>query len=174
MFQQSQEALREGRETLAAVKQDAEAIKRLPLIRGYVEDANAIIFRPDQSCDRRAYATDDLFEPNRSVLSESGKAHLNNLAPWLESNKASGTDMVVVSYADPASLDINGAAAQLLTQKQSEAVAAYLRDVLRAHRISWMSSRKITSLGMGTYPPPLPEKDILAPGRTEILVFSPR
>src|SRR5262249_11698336 len=70
-IQRSQETLREIKETFAAVKQDAEAIKRLPLLRGYVQDNVALLYRPDQTCDSRSYAAEDLFEPGKAVLSES-------------------------------------------------------------------------------------------------------
>src|SRR5262249_12535895 len=50
-FDQSQQVLKEGKEALATLKQDAEAIKRLPIIRGYVEDVNAMLYRPDQNSD---------------------------------------------------------------------------------------------------------------------------
>lgn len=173
-FATGQEVLREGKETLSTLKQDAEAIKRLPIIRGYVEDTLALLYRPDQNSDRRIYASDDLFEPGSAVLTEAGKAHLSNLAPWLESTKVKGSEVVVVSYANPASPDLPGPAAQALTQKRSEAVAAFLRDHLKAHKLSWMSSRDIHLIGMGQNPPPVPEKEPLAPDRTEVVVFTPR
>jgi phospholipid/cholesterol/gamma-HCH transport system substrate-binding protein len=173
-IQQSQETLREIKETFAAVKQDAEAIKRLPLLRGYVQDNVALLYRPDQSCDSRSYAAYDLFEQGRAVLSESGKGHLNNLAPWLEAGKVKGSDVVVVSYADPNTSDLTGPAAQTLTQRQSEAVVAYLRESQKAHRMGWFTSRPITAIGMGTYAPPVLEKTPVVPSRIEILVFCPR
>ncbi len=173
-IQHSQETLREIKDTFAAVKQDAEAIKRLPLLRGYVQDNVALLYRPEQSCDSRSYASEDLFEPGKAVLSESGKGHLNNLAPWFEAGKAKGSDVVVVSYADPNSPDLTSAAAQTLTQRRSEAVVAYLRDSQKVHRLSFWSSRPTSAIGMGTASPPEPEKEPAPPNRTEILVFSPR
>ncbi len=171
---QSQDTLREIKEAFAALKQDAEAIKRLPLIRGYVQDNVALLYRPDQSCDRRSYASDDLFEPGRAVLSETGKWHLSNLGSWLEAGKIKGSEVVVVSYADPASSSLTDAAAATLTQRQSEAVAACLKETQKAHRLSWMNNRPVTAIGMGINPPPIPEREPVALNRTEILVFCPR
>ena len=173
-FTQGQDALREGREALTAIKQDAEAIKKLPLIRGYVEDPQSLIYRPDQNSDRRIYTTEHLFEPGLAILSEQGKEHLNNLGPWIEAGKVKGSEMVVVCYADPASPDLPPAAAQTLTQKQSEAVLSYLREHFKAQRTSWFNGRKVAAIGMGINPPPVPEKEPAPVNRTEIYVFSPR
>ncbi|HEV3144434.1 MAG TPA: MlaD family protein [Gemmataceae bacterium] len=174
-FRQTQDAIREGKDTLNAVKQDADAIKRLPVIRNYVEDTVAILHRPDMDRDRRCFATEHLFEPGKAILSDQGKQHLSNLAPWFAANRVKGSDIVVVSYAaPPPTSDYSSAMVQNLTQKQSEAVANYLRENVRAERISWYSSRKITPIGMGTNPPLLPETEPMSPGRTEIQIFLPR
>jgi phospholipid/cholesterol/gamma-HCH transport system substrate-binding protein len=174
-FDQGQQVLKEGKEALAALKQDAEAIKKLPLIRGYVtEDANALLYRPDQNSDRRIYAAMHLFEPGTATLSDMGRAHLSGLAPWFEAGKVKGSELVVVTYADPTSTELPSAAAQTLTLRRSEAVVNFLHDTMKAHKTGWWSSRKMTALGMGQNPPPLPEHEPMVPDRTEIFVFSPR
>jgi len=174
-LRQTQDAVREGKDTLSAVKQDADAIKKLPVIRNYVEDTVAILHRPDMDRDRRCFATEHLFEPGKAILSEQGKQHLNNLAPWFAANRVKGSDVVVVSYAaPPTTSDYSSTMLQNLTQKQSEAVANYIKDNARAAHISWWSSRKITPIGMGTNPPLLPETEPMSPGRTEIQIFLPR
>lgn len=173
-FDEGQQAIKEGKETLAALKQDAEAIKRLPLIRGYVEDPNVIIYRPDQDCDKRPYAAIHLFEPGRAILTEEGKAHLSALAPWLEAGKVKGSELVVVSYADPASTELSSGAAHTLTLRRSEVVVNFLKDTMKAHKTGWLSSRNVTALGMGHNPPPVPDKEPHTPERTEVLLFTPR
>jgi hypothetical protein len=40
--------------------------------------------------------------------------------------------------------------------------------------MGWFSSRKVTSLGMGTQPPPVPEPSELPPARLEVQVFVPQ
>jgi outer membrane protein OmpA-like peptidoglycan-associated protein len=167
-------ALQEGKEAFAALKQDAEAIRRMPIVRSYVEDAVAILYRPDQVRDRRVFNSSDLFEPNTSVLTESGRAHLNNLASWLGNDKSSDSEIVVVSYLDPELKNFPPAAGQLLTLKRSETVVTYLRETLKVHRTGWLSSRKMISLGMGQASPPIPENESLPPERTEIVLFRPR
>jgi ABC-type transporter Mla subunit MlaD len=174
-FRQTEETLKKGEEALSVVKQDAEAIKKLPLVRGYVEDAFEILHRPDMDRDRRVYATEHLFEPGKAILSEQGKQHLNNLAPWFASMRVKGSDIVVVSYAaPPTSTEVSPALLQHLTLKQSEAVAEYIKENAKAAKLSWVSSRKITPLGMGASPPIIPETEPLSAGRTEIQIFLPR
>ena len=173
---QTQEVMRKAEDTLTTLKQDAEAIKGLPLLRNYVPpDANTFLFRPDADRERRAFAATNLFEPGRAVLTEEGKMHLTNLAPWFTGfNKEKVSDAVVVSYASADSPELSPAFAQALTQRQSEVVVAYLRDSVKAHRTGWFSSRKVTSLGMGFTPPPVAEKDNPTHSRTEIIVCIPR
>jgi hypothetical protein len=99
---------------------------------------------------------------------------LSNLASWFAAGKVKGSDVVIVSYVDPNSSAIMGAAAQTLTQRQSEAVLEFLRETQKVQRMGWLSSRPITALGMGASLPPVPEKEPLPPNRVEILVFCPR
>ena len=40
--------------------------------------------------------------------------------------------------------------------------------------MGWFSSRKVTPLGQGLKPPPLPETDPLPTARVEVLVFVPQ
>lgn len=174
-LQQTQETIRKGEDAIATLKQDADAIKRLPIIRSYIEDSTAILVRPDQHSDRRVYATEDLFEPGRAILTDHGKYHLSNLASWFEAMRIKSSDIVVVTYAAPPSQsEPSNAVAQLITRKQSEAVAEYLREHVKAEKISWYSSRKITALGQGANSPPLPEREPLPPARVEIIIFWPR
>jgi phospholipid/cholesterol/gamma-HCH transport system substrate-binding protein len=166
------EALHQSRETLSSFQQDAEAIKRLPVIRGYVEDPQALLVRPQCERNRQVFAEAELFEPGRAVLTEEGRRRLDELAPWLEGLKHKGSDVVVVSYADPRSS--TPAAARTVTLQQSEAVCSYLKGQHSVQKMGWFSSRKVTPLGMGTNPPPLPEQQALPPARIEILVFVPQ
>jgi hypothetical protein len=175
MVKQGQETIQKADEALDTLKRGADAITKLPGIRGYVsESANALLYRPDADSDRRIYATVSLFEPGRAVLTEEGKMHLNNLASWFKAfNQAKVSDAVVVTYAAESS-ELAPALAQTLTQRQSEAVVNYLRDAVKAHRTGWFSSRKVTPLGMGTALPPVLEKGTPTHSRTEIIVFTSR
>ena len=82
--------------------------------------------------------------------------------------------MVIAAYADPKSPD--STLARKITKDQSEAVCTYLKDHADAQKLGWwwFSSRKVTPLGLGTSPPPAPEKDRLPPARVEVMVFVPQ
>ncbi|MFL5342507.1 MAG: MlaD family protein [Gemmataceae bacterium] len=173
-FRQTQDTIRKGDETLTSLKQDADAIKKLPLIRSYVEDHQAMLYRPDCERDRRAYNVVHLFEPGRAVLTDEGKQHLNNLAPWFASLRIKDSDVVVVAYAEPGPTEQTPAMTLALTQRQAEVVAAYIRDSAKAGRLGWFTSRKVSAVGLGTNPPLAPETEALPPSRVEIQVFWPR
>lgn len=164
--------LKQSQETMASIQQDAEAMKRLPVIRGYVEDAPALLVRPNCERNRQYFKESDLFEPGRAVLTAQGRQRLDDLAPWLTGLKHKGSDVVVVAFADPKTTDTG--LARTLTQQQSTAVCNYLKDQHGAHKMGWLSSRKVTPLGMGTNPSPVREKEMLPSARVEVLVFVPQ
>jgi phospholipid/cholesterol/gamma-HCH transport system substrate-binding protein len=164
--------LQQTRETLGSFQQDADALKRLPVVRSYVEDPEALLVRPNCECNRQCFAETELFEPSRAVLTADGRRRLDELAPWLAGLKHKGSEVVVVAYADPHGG--NHATARTLTRQQSEAVCAYLKDQHAIQKMGWFTSRKVASLGMGTNPPPVPEKENTPPARVEVLVFVPQ
>ena len=64
--------------------------------------------------------------------------------------------------------------ARTLTLKQSKAVCDYLTGAHSVQKMGWFSfSRKVTALGCGAEPPPMPEKDPLPARRVEVIVFVP-
>jgi phospholipid/cholesterol/gamma-HCH transport system substrate-binding protein len=164
--------LQQSRDTLASFQQDAEALKRLPVVRGYVEDPHALLIRSDCERNRQCFPEEDLFEPGRAVLTATGRQRLDGLAPWLTSFKHKGSEVVIVAYADPKRIDPN--VARALTRQQSEAVCAYLKERHSVQKIGWFRWRKVTALGLGTASPPLPENEPLPPSRVEVLVFVPQ
>ncbi len=164
--------LHQGRDTMASIGQDAAAVKRLPLVRNYVEDPTSLLVRPDCERNRRCFAESELFEPGRAVLTAQGRQRLDDLAPWLEGMKHKGSEVVVVAYADPHTS--TPSLAQTLTRQQSEAVCDYLKKQHAIQKMGWFSSRKVTPLGRGIHPPPEPERDPLPAARVEVLVFVPQ
>jgi ABC-type transporter Mla subunit MlaD len=170
-LQETRKLMERSQETAASLKQDADAIKRLPVVRSYVEDRTAMLVRPAQSRQRQLVRADELFEPGRAVLTDAGRDKLNDLAGWLNGLKQKGSDVVIASYADPSTAP-SASAAQALTQKQSEVVATYLKDVHKVQRLSWWRSRPVKPLGLGVDPPPDHETG-LPPARVELIVFVP-
>jgi phospholipid/cholesterol/gamma-HCH transport system substrate-binding protein len=163
--------LQQSRETMCALQQDADALKRLPVVRSYIEDPHALLIRPDCRRNRRSFAEAELFEPGQSVLTAAGRQRLDELAPWLGNLKQTGSEVVIVAYADPKS--IAPAVARALTKQQSEAVCSYLKTRHAVQKLGWFKSRKVTPIGLGTMAAPLPEEESLPPSRVEVLVFVP-
>jgi outer membrane protein OmpA-like peptidoglycan-associated protein len=170
-YQELLKLLRQGRGTMASLKQNADAIKGMPLVRGYVKDPLKELVRPECERNRQWYPETALFEPGHAVLTSPGRKRLDDLVPWLEGLKHKGSEVVVVSFAasnqDP---DL----ALALTQKQSEAVCEYLKDNHGVQKMGWFSRRKVTALGCGTESDPLPESKNLPAPRIEVLVFVPQ
>lgn len=162
----------DGRDTLRSVKQGTDAVARMPVIRGYVEDPAALLVRPAHRRDRLTYNTVHLFEPGTAIPLEAGKVHLSAIANWLRCVKDSNAEVVIVTFHDPNDKSQTPASALELTRKQSEAVVAYLKAE-GVHKLGWTTRRKITPLGMGTNPSPVVEKESLPPSHLEALVFTP-
>ena len=109
------------------------------------------------------------FPEQFAVLTAQGRQRLNDLAPWLEGLKHKGSEVVVATYAAP---DQDADFARTLTQKQSEAICEYLKNNYDIQKMGWFSRRKVTALGCGADPPPVPVKEPL-PG-VEVIVFVPQ
>ncbi|OAI48140.1 hypothetical protein AYO44_07725 [Planctomycetaceae bacterium SCGC AG-212-F19] len=161
----------QGRGTLAAIQQDAEAIKDLPIIRSYVKDAHKLLVRPDCEANRQVFAATELFDSENSVLTSAGRQQLDRLAPWLEGLKHKNSEVVVAAYAEPA---LEAKWALTLTQKQSEAVCTYLKEHHAVQKMGWVSRRPVTAIGLGVNPPPVPPKERLPLPRVEVIVFVPQ
>jgi phospholipid/cholesterol/gamma-HCH transport system substrate-binding protein len=163
--------LQQAQQTMTSFQQDADALKRLPVVRGYVEDPQALLVRPNCERNRQWFAEADLFEPGRAVLTTDGRHRLDELAPWLAGLKHTGSEVVVVAYANPT---LDPATARTRTRQQSEAVCNYLTSHHAIQKMGWFSSRKVAALGLGTSSPPVPEKENLPGDRIEVQVFVPQ
>jgi phospholipid/cholesterol/gamma-HCH transport system substrate-binding protein len=165
--------VRNGQEAVTAIKQDAEAVKAMPIVRSYVEDHVATLVRPGSDRDRVVYVPDALFEPGTSILTDSGKARLNECASWLNGQHQKNSEVVVASFADAKSPDLTGASARTLTKKQAEAIAEYLKE-RGVHKMGYVTRRKVTPVGHGFDPSPVVEKEVLPTTRVEVILFIPR
>lgn len=163
--------VRQGRSTLSSIQQDADAIKDMPIVRGYVKDAHKLLVRPDCERNRQWFKEADLFEPGAAVLTAQGRQRLDELVPWLDGLKHNGSEVVISAYAAP---EQEQRIALTLSQKQSEAVVAYLKDHHAVQKMGWFTRRKVTPIGLGTSPPPVPDKDPLPAPRVEVSVFVPQ
>ena len=165
------ELLRKSRGTLVSLKQDVEAMKGLPLIRGYVQDPQRDLLRPDCRRYRQWFAEADLFEDGQAILTEGGKERLDGLAPWFQELKIKGSEIVVASFARPTD---NPEIARTLTQKRSEVACRYLTEHYSIHKTGLLSWRKVTPLGCGADPSPVAESEPMPAARVEVVVFVPQ
>jgi hypothetical protein len=171
--------LDQSRSTMATFQQDAEALKRLPVVGGYVEDPQALLVRPRHKTHRKWFRESELFETGQAVLTSGGRARLDDLHDWLDLRKEKKAEVVVVSYADAHSAE--AARARHVTEQQSRAVIDYLRSEHKLHKRGWapgwlplVQNVKVTALGMGTRPPPNEDSKDLPTPRIEVLVFVPQ
>ncbi len=169
-YQETLKAVRQAQGALTSIKQNADALKDMPVVRHYVRDPLKELIRPD--CERHLgwFNDTDLFEPGRAILTDQGRSRLDDIVPWLESLKHKGSEVVVAAFAAPGT-EFDWA--QGLTQKQSETVVAYLTNNHRVQKMGWFSKRKVLALGCGASPSPVPETTPLPPARIEVLVFVP-
>ncbi len=165
-------AVKQSEQTLTSVQQSVDAFKRMPVVRGYVEDPMALLVRPNAERNRQVFTPEDLFEHDRAVLTEQGQQRLNDLAPWLLGLKHKGSDVVVASYADPHRLD--PAVSRVLTRLQSQSVCDYLMREHAVQKMGWLSTRKVTPLGLGGDFASLDSDKSLPADRVEVLVFVPQ
>ena len=171
LLRNGNEAVDQSKDTMVGLQRSVDGLQKVPWLGGYIDDPVALLVRPNAKKSRRVIREADLFDPGRSVLSAAGRERLDELIPWLESLKDKGSDVVVVSYADPKKSDPRSALA--VTRQQSEAVVEHLRKN-GAHRLGWFSSRKVTPLGQGMQRPPELELEPLPAARIEVVVFIPQ
>ena len=166
------EIVRTSKEAISAIKQDAEAVKALPIIRNYVQDEVKQLVRPHCKKDKVVYRQEDLFEAGKAVLTSGGRDRVGELAAWLRGRKDKGSEVVVATFHDPNDKNETSASARELTKKRSEVVANVLKEQ-GAAKMGTFSSRGIIPLGFGFEPTPLVE-DVYFPARTEIILFVPQ
>ena len=163
----------DGRETLRSVRQGTDALQKMPLVRNYVEDPVAVLTRPEARRETRTYNAGDLFEPGTSILTEGGKTHLGTIAVWLKDVKDREADVVVTAGHDPADTTRSAAVAEELTRKQCDAVVEFLK-ASGAHKMGWVTRRKITPLGLGTGPHPVASAEPIPPSFLQVVLFHPQ
>ena len=161
----------DGRDTLRSVRQSTDALQKMPLIRGYVENATALLVRPELRRERYSYKSDDLFEPGTAILHDAGRQHLANLVELLKTSPPK-TEFVVAALAHPNDASLTTVGAEELTRKQAQVVLEALMTA-GAHKTGfWEKNRVATSIGLGTGPSPLVEND-LPPARVTVYAFHP-
>jgi phospholipid/cholesterol/gamma-HCH transport system substrate-binding protein len=172
-LEQTRKLMEKSQATADSMRQDADAIKRLPIIRSYADNPAELLVRPTQQRHRTTIAAAALFEPGKAILTESGRAKLDELGPWFESLKIKGSDVVVAAYTDSQTAT-NSLAAQTLTQKQSEVVCEYLKEHQKIQKLGMLRWRDVKALGLGHDAPLMPPDPGAPNARVEINVFVPQ
>lgn len=166
--------VRDGQDTLRSVRANSDAVKRMPVVRSYVEDAAALLVRPAHSRERMVYQADDLFLPDTALLSDAGRYHLAAAAEAIRQARGDKSDIVVAAFHDPAARDQTPESAMELTRKRGETAAEFLRG-LGVHKTAfWRWNLKVTPLGMGMTSSPVVESAPLPASRVEVLLFTPQ
>ena len=165
------ELVADGRETLRSVRQGTDAMQKLPLVRGYVEDPVALLARPDCRREMVWFDAAALFEPGTAILTPAGRDKLAEAGAWVKGHPDKA-EVVVAARHDPADQGQTPGSAAELTRKRAEAGAEFLR-ASGANKIGWWSRRKTTAVGLGSGPPPVPEKEALPPAYLQVVVFTP-
>lgn len=157
-------------QTMQTFQQDADAIKRLPIVGGYIEDPLQLIVRSNAEMKRKSINCSDLFESGNAILSVEGKKILDKIPAWI-STFPKDSDIVIAGLSSTGSND-KDALRILLTRQQAESVADYLKNNYSIHKIGWFSRRKVTPLGLGDkkFPGIEPTQDSES-SRIELLVY---
>ncbi len=165
-------SLQNFQRTMNSIKQGADAVKALPIVRGYVQEPMKALMRPECRRERRWLAEQDLFEPGQAVLTVKGRAFLDEAGAWLKENRDPKSEIVVASFT---ANDGGEEYVTTLTQKQSQVVSDYLRNRHSVHDYgNWFRGRPVRPVGCGKGPSPVPESEVMPAGRVEILLFVPQ
>ena len=164
--------VQDGRDTLRSVKQGTDAVQRMPLIRGYVEDSAALLVRPTSRREARPFHAVHLFEPGTAILHDVGREHLTNVAGWLKEGHSDKAELVVVAQCDANDKSQTSASAAELTKKQGEVVIEFLKGQ-KVHKIGWWTRRPMTPVGLGLGPSPVVEPTPHPLPHVQILLFTP-
>ena len=165
--------VQDGRETIQSVKQNSDAVARMPIVRNYVENANAMLLRPDCRQEAMTYNAIDIFEPDSAILTEDGRTHLKAVALWVRNQANSKSEAVVVAARDPGDSSQPSAALEQLTRKQSEVALEFLK-ANGAHKMGWWSRRKMSSLGLGKAESPAAGLEKPPANYLRVFVFTPQ
>lgn len=166
------ELIDQTKATMVAFQRDAEAFKKLPIVGKYVEDPEKLLIRPQMERNRKWFKETDLFQSGRATLTAQGQNKLDQLAGWINGLKHDDSEVVVVAYAARDAKDRSWA--RTVTTEQATTVAEYLKDKHDAHKLGFLSSRKVIPLGMGVNAPLTPEREKLSFPRIEIQIFVPQ
>ena len=109
-----------------------------------------MLYQPGAQRHSRAFRTDDLFEPGRSILTPVGQTRLDEIGRWCKQASRPTSEVVIAAFTDD---DRDQDLAEILTQEQAESVRRYLVDKHSIQSAGWFKSRKVAAVGFGTHVP---------------------
>ena len=166
-----------GSKAIDDLDQNLAALKRTwPLSRYFDDkgfyDRERVLFKPGAERDSRTLRADDLFEPDRSVLTAPGRKQLDDVAAWFAKTKRPKSEVVIAAFTDDGR---DPDLAQILTQEQADAVRKYLVAKHGIDSAGWFSARKVAAVGFGSQAPRSAVADPTAPPRRiEVILFTPQ
>ncbi len=167
-----------GDRTLASLEENLNALKETWPISRYFDrraytDRERVLFQPGSQRNSRAFRAEELFEPDRSVLTPIGRTRLDEVARWCKQASRPRSEVVIAAFTDD---ERDPDLAEILTQEQAEAVRKYLVETHSIQSIGWFKHRKIASVGFGSHAPrtldPAPAGQ--PSRRVEIILFTPQ
>jgi phospholipid/cholesterol/gamma-HCH transport system substrate-binding protein len=178
LYQHLIDLSRRGERTLTSLEENLDALKQTwPLSRYFDNraylDRERVLYQPGAARRSRTLRSDDLFEPGRSVLTNWGRAQLDEIGRWCNQSSQQASEVVVAAFTDQAE---NQNLADILTQEQAEAVRKYLVEKHSIQSAGWFRSRKVAAVGFGTHVSPLIQAaTLVVPSRRiDVIVFTPQ
>jgi phospholipid/cholesterol/gamma-HCH transport system substrate-binding protein len=177
-YQHLLEVSHRGERTLTALEENLTALKQTwPLSRYFDRrdylDRERVLFQPGSARNSRAFRTDELFEPGRSVLTKVGQTRLDEVGRWCKlAGRPSSKVVIAVFTDDDRDVDL----AEILTQEQAEAVRDYLIEHHAIQSAGWFKTRKVAAVGFGTHAPRTlgPAASNTPAQRVEVILFTPQ
>ncbi len=165
-------SIKQLQQTGASIQFSLEALKQMPVVGRYLDVSTRTLVRPNFEKHMIQFKEEDLFPPGRALFTPEGLTKLDRwAATQLPRWNHKGTEIVIVAYQQGAQ---DPQAAEVLTQRQAEAVRTYLIDHHKIDKLGWFTWRTVQALGMGNRPAPgEPTQPPPPNNRLEIIVFAP-
>lgn len=177
-YQSMMSMTRRGEKTISAMEDNLSALKRTWPLSRYFDarsyfDREKVLYQPAARRASRSFASDDLFEPKRAILTPVGRTRLDQVARWCKQISQPGSEVVIAAFTDD---DQNLDLAEVLTQEQAEAIRKYLVEKHGIDSAGWFRSRKVAAVGFGTQVPRGQDPSVtqLPQRRVDIILFTPQ
>lgn len=167
---------RRGEKAVEKLDDDLMAIKQTWPISRYFEsrsyyERDKVLYRPGSHRESRSLTAEELFEPDRAILTPVGQTRLDEVARWSKASGRYKAEIVIAAFTDPGP---DPDLAEALTQEQADAVCKYLVDRHGVNSTGWFRKRKVAAVGFGAQPPLDEEAARLPSRRVEIILFTPQ